>query len=211
MTAHSLTLPDGSTLTLKATHDGNGPPRGVDSVTSRTLTYMGDDHGGRLVDQDGANVREVRKKSADARTAASAGSGKATSRSKDRKRWVTFNLFVDRVARHLDDAEQGAWYVLFRWTQDDTAEIRLDDIAARIGKSTRTVSRAVDRLLEVGLLERLKRGTRQGGPSRYRLEPDPAVALARLQADRPPQHDTGDVLKSRPKHQKRDANGSFTT
>jgi hypothetical protein len=205
MTFNTFHLPDGSTLT-QARQD-NGQPRGIDSVTSRTLTYVGDDDGGLLVDANGAAVREVRKKPLAVRPAET----KPTSKSKDRSRWVTFNTFVDRVARHLDDAEQGAWYVLFRWTQDDTAEIRLDDIAARIGKSTRTVSRAVDRLVEVGLLERLKRGTRQGGPSRYRLQPDPSVCLPRLQADAQPQRDTGDRLKATPKHQKRDRRGAFTT
>ncbi len=136
---------------------------------------------------------------------------KPGAKNKDRRRWVTFNTFVDRVARHLDDAEAAVWFVIFRWTQDDTADIRISDIAARIGKSTRSVQRAVDRLAGVGLIERLKRGTRQGGPSRYRLDPDPAAALPKLQADTPPQHDTGDTLKRTPKHQARDRRGVFTT
>ncbi len=129
----------------------------------------------------------------------------------DRTRWRTLNTFVDRVARHLDDAEQAVWFVVFRFTQDDAAEVRIQDIAGRVGKSARTVQRAVDRLIEVGLLERLKRGTRQGGPSRYRLEPDPSIALPRLQADSTPQRDTGDTLKHTPKHRRRDLRGAFTT
>jgi hypothetical protein len=213
MTTSTLALPDGSTLT--GTHDRGGWVYGVDPATGRTCTFKGDATGGCLVDSAGELVREVAAGAADATsktlTKATKRARAATVHRGDRGRWVTLNTFVDRVARHLDDAEQGAWYVLFRWTLADTAEIRLKDIAARIGKSTRTVSRAVDRLIEVGLLERLKRGTRQGGPSRYRLEPDPSVALARLQADAQPQHDTDDRLKNQPKHQKRDRRGSFTT
>jgi hypothetical protein len=213
MTTSTLALPDGSTLT--GTHDRGGWVYGVDPATGRTCTFKGDATGGCLVDSAGELVREVAAGAADATsktlTKATKRARAATVHRGDRGRWVTLNTFVDRVARHLDDAEQGAWYVLFRWTLADTAEIRLKDIAARIGKSTRTVSRAVDRLIEVGLLERLKRGTRQGGPSRYRLEPDPSVALARLHADAQPQHDTDDRLKNQPKHQKRDRRGSFTT
>ncbi len=211
MTSSNYQLPDGATLTL--TGNQSAGPRGIDSVTSLTATYHGDEHGGRLVDGDGATVREiVPRATATATPAKPESTAKNRSpKTSDRSRWKTFNTFVDRVARYLDDAEQEAWYVLFRWTQDDTAEIRLDDIAVKIGKSTRTVSRAVDRLIEVRLLDRLKRGTRQGGPSRYRLEPDPSVALPRLQADAPSQHDTGDGLKRPPKHQKRDHRGVFTT
>ena len=205
MTTSTLQLPDGTTLAH--TRDDNGNPRGIDSETSSTLTYVGDEHGGRLVDADGAVVRELSKKSFAARPA----DRKPTSKSKDRSRWVTFNTFVDRVARHLETQEQAAWHTVFRWTQDDTAEIRIADIAAKIGRSTRSAQRAIERLIAVGLLERLKRGTRQGGPSRYRLEPDPAVALPRLQPTARPQHDTGVMLKQAPKHQRRDGRGAFTT
>jgi hypothetical protein len=136
---------------------------------------------------------------------------RTTTRRADRGRWKTLNTFVDRVARHLQTHEVAVWLVMFRWTQDDHAEIRIADIAGRVGKSTRAVQRAIDRLLKVGLLERLKRGTRQGGPSRYRLEPDPEVALPKLAPVTAPQHDTGDTLKRTPKHQQRDRRGSFTT
>ena len=135
----------------------------------------------------------------------------AAKKKRDRTRWATFNTFVDRVARHLDAAEASVWYVIFRWTQDDTAEIRLSDIAARVGKSTRSVQRAVDRLIEVGLLERLKRGTRQGGPSRYRLESDPAIAIPTIQSRQSAQRDAGVRLKQPPEHKKRDKKGAFTT
>lgn len=204
MNATAYLLPDGEQLLDYKLVEGR--PYGMDSVTSRQVTYQGDDAGGQLVDRDGRTIREVKPSP-----------GKSSRRREDstsrpdRRRWVTLNTFVDRVARHLDAHEVAVWLVLFRWTQDDHAEIRLEDIAGRVGKSTRAVSRAVDRLLEVGLIERLKRGTRQGGPSRYRLEPDPAAALPKLTDGRESQPDAGDTLRPAPKHRKRDRRGAFTT
>lgn len=145
---------------------------------------------------------------------AAGAAGKGTGQGKkerDRRRWVTLNTFVDRVARHLEPIEAAVWLVMFRFTQDDTAEVRVADIAARIGKTARSVQRAIDMLTDAGLIERIKRGTRQGGPSRYRLEPDPAATIPRLQASTASQPDTGVVLRPAPKHQKRDRRGAFTT
>jgi hypothetical protein len=200
-------LPDGTKLT--STRQRDGRVRGVDSETHRTVEYFGDENGGRLV-ADEQTVREVRPRAAAGAT--SAAKRARTSRPRaDRGRWLTLNTFVDRVARHLDPHEVAVWVVVFRWTQDDTADIRIADIASRTGKSTRTVQRAVDRLVDVGLLERLRRGTRQGGPTRYRLEPDPASALQKLAPAPTAQHDTGVTLKAKPKHQRRDRRGAFTT
>ena len=210
MSPSTFTMPDGTVL--EQVRDRGGRRFGVDPVTSRTVTYEGDTARGRLIDSAGELVREVEAADAGTTGNAPAKAGKATTgRRAERRRWVTLNTFVDRVARHLDTHEVAAWFVVFRWTQDNHAEIRIADIAARLGKSTRATTRAVDRLLEVGLLERLKRGTRQGGPSRYRLEPDPEVALPKLAPERDSQRDTGDTLKRIPKHQTRDSRGSFTT
>lgn len=204
MTTSTLLLPDGTELT--ATRNRDGRVFGVDPQTGRTCTY--DEAGGRLVDPADELVRDVVPCAA---VRAKARREPASKPKSDRGRWRTFNTFVDRVARHLEAHEAEVWFVVFRWAQDDHAEIRISDIAARVGKSTRAVQRAVDRLLEVGLLERLKRGTRQGGPSRYRLEPDPAVALPRLTAGKASQPDAGVALKPTPKHQRRDRRGAFTT
>jgi DNA-binding transcriptional ArsR family regulator len=214
MSPSTFAIPDGTTLTQ--VRDRGGRVFGVDPVTSRTCTYEGDAAGGRLVDSAGELVRQVVPVAAG--SAVEAAVKAATKRSKaepgrrgDRGRWVTLNTFVDRVARHLEAHEIAVWFVVFRWTQDDHAEIRIADIAGRVGKSDRSVQRAVDRLLEVGLLERLKRGTRQGGPSRYRLEPDPSVALPKLSPGTGSQPDTCVTLKRTPKHQQRDRRGAFTT
>lgn len=213
MTPATFTIPDGTTLTQA--RERGGRLFGVDPVTDRRCTFEGDAIGGRLVDSAGELVREVVPVAVDAKVEAEAKVAKRAKPAKGRQagngRWTTLNTFVDRVARHLDDHEVAVWLVLFRWTQDDHAEIRIADIAGRLGKSTRATIRAVDRLLEVGLLERLKRGSRQGGPSRYRLDPDPAVALPKLTAESGSKHDAGDTLKRAPKHQRRDRRGTFTT
>jgi DNA-binding MarR family transcriptional regulator len=208
MSGTDVQLPDGTRLTSARQRDGH--PCGVDSETHRTVAYLGDDTGGRLVDADGQTVREITPGAQ--RATAAAGKPASPSRARpDRRRWLTLNTFVDSVARHLEPHEVAVWLVVFRWTQDDTAEIRLADIAGRIGKSTRTVKRAVDRLVDVGLLERLRRGTRQGGPSRYRLEPEPASAIPKLAPAAAPQHDARVTLKRTPKHQRRNRRGAFTT
>jgi hypothetical protein len=95
---------------------------------------------------------------------------------KARRRFVTFNTFVDSVGRYLPASDREVWHVLFRFADAATnvAEVRLADIAARLGRHTRTTSRSVDRLCRSGLVERIKRGTRQGGPSRYRVDPEPS-------------------------------------
>lgn len=98
---------------------------------------------------------------------------------KARRRFVTFNTFVDAVGRYLPASDREVWHVLFRFADAATnvAEVRLADIAARLGRHTRTTSRSVDRLCRSGLVERMKRGTRQGGPSRYLVDPEPTRHL----------------------------------
>ena len=209
MSATAHTLPDGSLL-LEHKVDGDGRAFGLDERTSRRCTYIGDERGGRLINRHGDIVREIVPQATAAPMPAKAAA--STSRSTGgRGRWLTFNTFVDRVARHLELHEQAVWMVIYRTVQDDTAEIGVEDIATKINRSTRTVKRAVDRLVAVGLLERLRRGTKQSGPTRYRLEADPAVALPRLTPATAAQRDTSDTLKRTPKHQKRDRRGAFST
>lgn len=123
------------------------------------------------------------------------------------RRFNTYNAFVDAVGRHLQPMDREVWHVVWRfvdgWT--NTAELRLSDIAARLNCHNRTVARSLDRLAKAGLIERLKRGTRQGGPSRYRLEPDVTRCLPRLQLH-------GKRLSGNPKPAtNRNAGGRFTT
>lgn len=103
---------------------------------------------------------------------------------KARRRFVTFNAFVDSVGRYLPASDREVWHVLFRFADAATnvAEVRLADIAVRLGRHTRTTSRSVDRLCRSGLVQRLKRGTRQGGPSRYLVDPEPSQHVDALRA-----------------------------
>lgn len=133
---------------------------------------------------------------------------------KARRRFVTFNTFVDAVGRYLPAADREVWHVLFRFADAATnvAEVRLADIAARLDCHTRTTSRSVDRLCATGLVERIKRGTRQGGPSRYRIDPEPARHVDALRAAwqaRQRQPGSGSD-RQRPKPS-RSPSGQFTT
>lgn len=103
-------------------------------------------------------------------------------RDKARRRFVTLNTFVDAVGRYLQSSDREVWHVLFRFADGATnvAEVRLADIACRLGRHSRTVARSIDRLSDAGLVERIKRGTRQGGPSRYLIDPEPGRHAAAL-------------------------------
>jgi hypothetical protein len=133
---------------------------------------------------------------------------------KARRRFVTFNTFVDAVGRYLPASDREVWHVLFRFADAATnvAEVRLADIAARLDCHARTTSRSVDRLCATGLVERIKRGTRQGGPSRYRIDPEPARHVDALRAAweaRQPQRSDDSNRPSR--NPSRSSSGQFTT
>ena len=177
--------------------------------------------GPTLLDQRRAEKRKQLKQrtSADAPAAAGSSSSTAADRrahptatnaaQKSRTRFNTFNTFVDAVGRYLAPSDREVWHVVFRFADaaTDIAEVRHADIAARLGFHTRTVKRSIDRLITHGLVERLKRGTRQGGPSRYRLDPEPKRHLPAIQvngvAKRP--------ARRRPTQPARSQNGRFTT
>lgn len=133
------------------------------------------------------------------------------------QRWVTMNQFIDDIARHLDDTERATWHVLYRHADaaTSTVEVGIATMAEKVGRSTRSVMRAIDQLVSYGLLERLHRGRRQTGPSRYRLATRPADSLDKVRhmaatrsSERKPrrQRDTGDTMSD----QKRDRYGKFS-
>lgn len=133
---------------------------------------------------------------------------------KARRRFTTFNTFVDAVGRYLPASDREVWHVLFRFADAATnvAEVRLADIAARLNCHARTTSRSIDRLCRTGLVERIKRGTRQGGPSRYRIDPEPARHLDALRrawdsVQRPDDHGRHRARRT----PSRSASGKFTT
>lgn len=133
---------------------------------------------------------------------------------KARRRFVTFNTFVDAVGRYLPASDREVWHVLFRFADaaSNVAEVRLADIAARLDCHTRTTSRSVDRLCATGLVERIKRGTRQGGPSRYRIDPDPARHVDALRRKWEARHRAPASGSKRPSQKpSRSPSGQFTT
>ena len=97
-----------------------------------------------------------------------------TSRRVSRLRFETFNAFVDSAMADLRRAELAVLLILFRATKrDGTARASLDDLARRGGMNRQTASRAVGRLARRKMLQIIRRGGLNCGPSAYRVFPFP--------------------------------------
>jgi hypothetical protein len=84
------------------------------------------------------------------------------------------NAFVDTGMADLSRAELAVWLILYRDTKrDGTVRTSLDDLARRGGMNRQTASRAVGRLARRKMLQVLRRGGLNCGPSRYNLFPYP--------------------------------------
>jgi len=175
-------LPDGTHLEV----DGDDPNFGTDSETGRTVRYHPDDS--TLRNSAGEVERRVRARPirrGDQKPPPGASrSGRRSKAARDQAggRFHTLNEFVDTVSRYLEDTERATWLVLFRHADatTGTAEVGIDTVAEKVGRSTRSVIRAVERLIVFGLVERLHRGRRQMGPSRYRILRNPADMVDRI-------------------------------
>jgi predicted transcriptional regulator len=89
-----------------------------------------------------------------------------------RQRFRLLNCFVDLALPRLGPGDVAVWLVLYRHGQrDGTATAAVSDLARRTGYRDRAVRQALARLIECGLIARIKRGTLAGGPSVYRLIP----------------------------------------
>lgn len=89
-------------------------------------------------------------------------------------RFEMLNAFTDRGMADLSRAELAVWLILYRDTKPDgTARTSLDDLARRGGMDRQTASRAVGRLTRRKMLQVLKRGGLNRGPSVYRVFPYP--------------------------------------
>lgn len=87
-----------------------------------------------------------------------------------RRRFALLNAFIDGGLPRRTRAELAAWLLLYRHAKPDgivTASVA--DLARRTGCDESTMRRALKRLREAGLVERVKRGTLAGGPSVWRL------------------------------------------
>src|SRR5262245_42646303 len=96
---------------------------------------------------------------------------KSTKRA-SRLRFEVLNAFVDGGMIGLTRAELAVWLILYRDTKrDGTARASLGDIARRAGIDRQTASRAVGRLTRRKMLQMLRRGGLNQGPSTYRVFP----------------------------------------
>ena len=84
------------------------------------------------------------------------------------------NAFVDSGMADLSRAELAVWLILYRDTQrNGVARASLDDLARRGGMNRQTASRAVGRLARRKMLQVIRRGGLNTGPSAYRVFPFP--------------------------------------
>jgi DNA-binding MarR family transcriptional regulator len=91
------------------------------------------------------------------------------------QRFATLNVFVDFSQRDLTGSEVRVWLTLFRDTKaDGTARTGQADIARRAGLSVRGVQKTINRLEAKGLLQLVRRGRLNTGPSVYRVLATPA-------------------------------------
>ena len=97
-----------------------------------------------------------------------------TSRRESRLRFEMLNAFVDTGMADLSRAELAVWLILYRDTQrNGVARASLDDLARRGGMNRQTASRAVGRLARRKMLQVIRRGGLNCGPSAYRVFPFP--------------------------------------
>ena len=97
-----------------------------------------------------------------------------TSRRQSRLRFETLNAFVDTGMADLSRAELAVWLILYRDTQrNGVARASLDDLARRGGMNRQTACRAVGRLARRKMLQVIRRGGLNTGPSAYRVYPFP--------------------------------------
>ena len=100
-------------------------------------------------------------------------SGRTTKRQSN-LRFEVLNAFVDGGMSTLSRAELAVWLILYRDTKPNgTARTSLDDLARRGGMDRQTASRAVGRLTRRKMLQVVKRGGLNCGPSIYRAFPYP--------------------------------------
>jgi DNA-binding MarR family transcriptional regulator len=97
-----------------------------------------------------------------------------TMKRQSRLRFEMLNAFVDSGMADLSRAELAVWLILYRDTkQEGTARASLDDLALRGGMDRQTASRAVGRLARQKMLQVIRRGGINRGPSAYRIFPFP--------------------------------------
>lgn len=85
-------------------------------------------------------------------------------------RFAALNDFVDFTLDGLTGAEVKVWLILFRDTKaNGLARTGQTDIARRAGLSVRGVQKIISRLEAKGLVQLVRRGRLNAGPSSYRV------------------------------------------
>jgi len=136
-------------------------------VRRLTMKEVNEQHGGKLPPD------AVFRADADEEPARPAPPAKPKRRTRS-ERFAVLNAFVDFGIADADltPAEALVWLVLFRDTKGTgTARAGQADIARRAGIDIRTVRRAVASLETKGMLQTVRRGRLNAGPSVYRLHP----------------------------------------
>jgi DNA-binding transcriptional ArsR family regulator len=106
----------------------------------------------------------------EAGTAAAAPSPAKPEGRSHRGRFAVLNEFTDVTMRSLGLADVKVWLILFRDTRPNgLARTGQTDIAERTGLSVRSVKVALRRLRAAGIVERVRCGRLNGGPSVYRV------------------------------------------
>jgi len=205
-----FTLPDGRTVRPHP----RDPRDGTIGSDRYQVAWNGDevtvtDEGGLVVFN--GKPRRARTKPAGQKSNAPTVTNSAATNAA-RTRFVQHTEFLQEVARHLEPIENMTWVHMWDRAIGDRVEVAVKTLATLQGVNERTVRRAVRVLTDVGLLDRLVRGTRQQGCSVYRLNLSPkvcAAAAASLAASRQPA--TARQTSPRAKHGSRNELGHFST
>jgi DNA-binding MarR family transcriptional regulator len=97
-----------------------------------------------------------------------------TAKRASRLRFEILNAFVDQGMSDLSRSELAVWLILYRDTRPNgTARASLIDLARRAGIDRQTAARAIGRLAGRKMLQVLRRGGLNRGPSTYRVFPYP--------------------------------------
>lgn len=85
-------------------------------------------------------------------------------------RWAALNCFVDESLRQVGNTAAVIWLILFRdANKEGTVRTAQSDLARRAGVSIRTVHSAIKSLRSAGLVEVLRKGRLNTGPTLYRI------------------------------------------
>jgi len=135
-------------------------------VRRLTMKEVNEQHGGALPPDS------VFRPDDDERPARPAPAAKPKRRTRS-ERFAVLNTFADCALADLTGAEVKVWLILFRDTKAATGTARTGqaDIARRAGIDARSVRRALDSLQAKGLLQVVRRGRLNAGPSVYRVHP----------------------------------------